>query len=154
MKNSLELGLIGNCHIGALIDEHAEFVWYCLPRFDGDPVFNSLLNEHPDREGWGYYTVELLDKAETEQFYLKNTAVLITRLTDQHGSVIEITDFAPRFRQYGRMFMPMMMIRRIRCIKGTPRICIRLRPTYEYGSGRCSITHGSHHIRYIAPTWA
>ena len=153
MKNSLELGLIGNCHIGALINNQAEFIWYCLPRFDGDPVFNSLLNEHPDREGYGYYVIELLEKEATEQFYMANTAVLVTRLTDKHGAVIEITDFAPRFHQYGRMFMPIMVIRRIRRIHGTPRICIRVRPTYEYGSNRCSITHGSNHIRYVAPSW-
>jgi GH15 family glucan-1,4-alpha-glucosidase len=153
MKNSLELGLIGNCHIGALIDEQAEFVWYCLPRFDGDPVFCSLLKEHPDREGSGYCAIELLDMVESKQFYLANTAVLVTRLTDKHGAIIEVTDFAPRFHQYGRMFMPIMIIRQIRRIQGTPRICIRIRPTYEYGSNSCAITHGSHHIRYVAPSW-
>jgi hypothetical protein len=42
MKNSLDLALIGNCQVGALIDSAAEIVWYCLPRFDGDPVFSSL----------------------------------------------------------------------------------------------------------------
>jgi len=47
MKNSLELGLIGNCRIGALIDERGEIVWSCLPRFDGDPVFCSLLVNMP-----------------------------------------------------------------------------------------------------------
>jgi len=153
MKNSLDLGLIGNCHIGALIDEYGEYVWFCLPRFDGDPVFCSLLNEHPDREGSGYCAVELLDMAESEQFYLANTAVLVTLLTDKHGAVIEITDFAPRFHQYGRMFMPVMVIRRIRRVQGTPRICLRIRPTFEYGRNRCAVTHGSHHIRYVAPSW-
>ena len=43
MKNSLERGLIGNCQIGALIDERGEIVWSCLPHFDGDPIFCSLL---------------------------------------------------------------------------------------------------------------
>lgn len=153
MKNSLDLGLIGNCHISALIDEYGEYVWFCLPRFDGDPVFCSLLNEHPDREGSGYCAVELLDIAASEQFYLANTAVLVTRLTDKHGAVVEITDFAPRFHQYGRMFMPAMVIRRIRRVQGTPRIYLRIRPTFEYGRNRCAVTHGSHHIRYVAPSW-
>lgn len=153
MKNSLELGLIGNCHIGALINEQAEIVWYCLPRFDGDPVFCSLLREHPDREGSGYFAVELLDKVACEQSYIANTAVLVTRLTDKHGGIIEITDFAPRFHQYGRMFMPLMLIRRISRIHGSPRICLRVRPTYEYGRHNCTTTHGSHHIRYVAPAW-
>ncbi len=153
MKNSLELGLIGNCHIGALIDERGEIVWCCLPRFDGDPVFCSLLREHEDGEGTGYCSVELLDQAEARQSYLHNTAVLVTRLTDSHGAVIEITDFAPRFHQYGRMFMPTMLIRQIRRLHGTPRICVRVRPVCEHGKQNCTVTHGSHHIRYVAPSW-
>ena len=153
MKNSLELGLIGNCRIGALIDEHGEIVWGCLPRFDGDPIFCSLLREHPDGEGSGYCAVELLDQVAAQQSYLANTAVLVTRLTDKHGAIVEVTDFAPRFHQYGRMFMPMMLIRQIRRIHGTPRICLRVRPVCEYGSQNCTITHGSHHIRYVAPSW-
>jgi len=32
MRNTLDLGLIGNCHIGALIDEAGEIAWCCLPR--------------------------------------------------------------------------------------------------------------------------
>jgi len=153
MKNSLELGLIGNCRIGALIDERGEIVWSCLPRFDGDPVFCSLLNEHPDGEGAGFCVVELLDQVEAAQSYLPNTAVLVTRLTDSRGAVIEITDFSPRFHQYGRTFMPMMIIRQIRRVSGNPRICVRVRPLCEYGSQNCTMTHGSHHIRYVAPSW-
>jgi GH15 family glucan-1,4-alpha-glucosidase len=153
MKNSLELGLIGNCRIGALIDERGEIVWSCLPRFDGDPVFCSLLNEHPDGEGAGFCVVELLDQVEASQSYLPNTAVLVTRLTDSRGAAIEITDFSPRFHQYGRTFMPMMIIRQIRRASGNPRICVRVRPLCEYGSQTCAMTHGSHHIRYVAPSW-
>lgn len=153
MKNSLELGLIGNCRIGALIDERGEIVWCCLPRFDGDPVFCSLLHEHPDGDGSGYCVVDLLDLAEAQQSYLPNTAILVTRLKDARGAVIEITDFAPRFHQHGRMFMPMMIIRQIRRLHGTPRIRVRVRPLCEYGSQTCTVTHGSHHVRYVAPSW-
>ena len=153
MKNSLELGLIGNCQISALIDDRGEIVWHCLPRFDGDPIFCSLLNEHPDGKGHGYCTIELLDQVSAQQSYLPNTAVLVTRLTDKNGAAIEVTDFAPRFHQYGRMFMPMMLIRQLRRLNGTPRIYVRVRPLCEYGSQSCTTTHGSHHIRYVAPSW-
>ncbi len=153
MNNSLDLGLIGNCRIGALIDERGEIVWNCLPRFDGDPMFCSLLREHADGEGAGYCVVELIDQVEAQQSYLSNTAVLVTRLKDRHGAVIEITDFAPRFHQYGRTFMPVMIIRQIRRLVGSPRICVRIRPLCEYGSQNCAVTHGSHHIRYVAPSW-
>jgi GH15 family glucan-1,4-alpha-glucosidase len=153
MKSSLDLALIGNCRIGALIDTAAEIVWYCIPRFDGDPAFCSLLNEHNDGEGQGYCCIELVDLVKAEQSYLPNTAVLQTRLTDARGGVVEITDFAPRFRQYGRMFTPMMLIRHIHRVQGSPKICIRVRPSFNYGRERCSNTSGSHHIRYVSPDW-
>lgn len=151
MQNSLELALIGNCQVGALIDSSADIVWYCLPRFDGDPVFCSLLQNHESGTGTGYCSVELMDYARTEQSYLPNSAVLVTRLFDTGDSVIEITDFAPRFRHHGRMYMPMMLIRQVRRIQGSPRICLRVRPAYDYGRSQCEFTHGSHHIRYLSP---
>src|SRR5258707_14097243 len=40
---NLDLGLIGNCSVSALIDRQGQIVWCCLPRFDGDPVFHALL---------------------------------------------------------------------------------------------------------------
>ncbi|MDX9746478.1 MAG: DUF5911 domain-containing protein, partial [Syntrophales bacterium] len=151
MINSLELGLIGNCRIGALINPAGEIVWSCLPRFDGDPIFCSLLREHDTGESTGYCTIELEELTGTEQFYLTNSAVLVTRLTDRKGAVVEITDFSPRFRQHGRMFTPMMMIRYVKRLHGAPRVRIRVRPTYGYGRHACSVTYGSHHIRYVAP---
>ena len=38
---SLNLGMVGNCAISALIDAQARVVWACMPRFDGDPVFHA-----------------------------------------------------------------------------------------------------------------
>jgi hypothetical protein len=46
-KASLDLALIGNCAISALIDAQARVVWCCMPRFDSPPVFDALL--HGDR---------------------------------------------------------------------------------------------------------
>jgi len=151
MTSSLDLGLIGNCRIGALIDVSGEIVWSCMPRFDGDPIFCSLLKEHGPGEGFGYGAIELVDVAASEQAYLPNSAVLVTHLTDAQGAVVEVTDFAPRFRQYGRMFIPMMLIRQIRRLQGAPRIRLRVRPAYDYGRHRCMVTSGSHHIRYVTP---
>src|ERR671919_542688 len=92
---SLELGIIGNCTISALIDRMGTVVWSCFPRFDGDPLFCKLLDDEGER---GFYSVELDDLAEVEQSYLPNTAVLVTRLTDGSGDGVEISDFAPRFQ--------------------------------------------------------
>ncbi|BCK88449.1 trehalase [Sideroxyarcus emersonii] len=147
MRN-LDLALIGNCTIGALVDTRANFTWGCFPRFDGDPVFCSLLR---DTDDYGFFSIELADCERTEQHYLENTAILVTRLHDRHGGVIEITDFAPRFGQYGRTFRPMMLVRRIKRLSGSPRITLRLRPACDDGAGRPEVTWGSNHIRYVAP---
>lgn len=153
MQGSLDLGLIGNGAIGALINEQSEIVWCCLPRFDGDPMFCSLLREHTDRDGFGYAAVELVEQISVEQQYLPNTAVLVTRLTDASGGIIEVTDFAPRFRQFSRMFTPVMLIRQVRRLQGSPRIRLVVRPACDYGRERCPVTFGSHHIRYLSPGW-
>ncbi len=145
--SSLELGVIGNCSYGALIDRRARMVWCCLPRFDGDPVFSSLLN---DDSHDGVYSIDLENAVRTEQNYIENTAVLATRLFDSNGNAVEITDFAPRFLQLGRMFRPMCHVRRVRPISGSPRVQIRLRPRFDWGASAPEITHGSNHIRYVS----
>jgi len=149
--STLDLGVIGNCAIGALIDRIGRISWCCLPRFDGDPVFCRLLNDaaHIENGGSGLYQVEIANFARAEQYYLKNTSVLVTRLYDKRGAALEITDFAPRFAQYGRMFRPAMLVRLVRPLYGLPRIRIALRPACRYGRERPEVTHGSNHIRYV-----
>ncbi len=145
---SLDLALIGNCTIGALIDERARITWGCFPRFDGDPMFCALLRDSDD---YGYFGIDLADCERTEQHYLENTAILVTCLYDRHGGSIEVVDFAPRFHLHGRTFRPMMLVRRIRRLGGSPRLTLRLRPACDEGASRPELTWGSNHIRYVAP---
>lgn len=146
---TLDLALIGNCTVGALVDARANITWGCFPRFDGDPVFCALLKASDDD---GFFAVELADCERTEQHYLENTAILVTRLYDRQGGAVEVTDFCPRFGQHGRMFRPMMLARRIHRLSGSPRLTLRLRPTCDHGASRPAMTWGSNHIRYVAPT--
>ncbi len=148
--SSLDLSIIGNGNLSALIDARGKIVWSCLPRFDSDPRFCALLNDHRDGDK-GFYEIELLDLAETEQSYRANSAVVETRLKDRQGGMVQITDFAPRFHQFGRMFRPGMLIRQVTPLTGTPRIRIRVRPAFGYGEGKPEQTRGSNHIRYVMP---
>ena len=45
----------------------------------------------------------------------------------------------------------MTLVRRIRRLRGSPRLPLRLRPACGDGAGRPERTWGSHHIRYVAP---
>eukprot|EP00741_Cyanophora_paradoxa_P004829 tig00000836_g4685.t1 len=128
ITNSLDLFVIGNCQVAALIDRHARYVWMCLPSFDGDPVFNCLINgglsepmkgQRPRPEpraspppppapgpAAGFFDVCVQDLASTEQGYVHNTAILRTVLRDTHGAELEVLDFAPRFSHYGARSVP------------------------------------------------
>ncbi len=147
--NSLDLGLIGNGTISALITPEAEITWACFPRFDGDPAFCSLLSNRESMEGTGYFGIEMLGMVRCEQTYVENTPILVTRMYDDRDGVIEISDFAPRFVQFARLFCPMTLVRRITRISGHPRLRIRLRPACQYGRYPCERTYGSNHIRFI-----
>ena len=110
--SDLNLALIGNSTIGALINARGDIVWSCMPRFDSEPVFDHLLRGDDDAIE-GVFRIELMNFSHSEQFYQKNTAILVTRLFGTDGSGIEITDFAPRFRQFGRMYRPVMLVRQV-----------------------------------------
>jgi GH15 family glucan-1,4-alpha-glucosidase len=153
---NLDLAPIGNCAASALIDREGRFLWACAPRVDSDPVFSALLGgrEPQDPAVQGLWSVELENLAGAEQAYLRNTAVLRTVLTATDGAALEVIDFAPRFRQRGRVFRPMAFFRLIRPLKGAPRISLRLRPTADYGARPAERTSGSNHVRYLGSDMA
>ena len=152
--STLDLGVIGNGTLAALIDRYATVVWCGFPRLDGDPVFCSLLNgprpylpQEPDNGG--YFACEPVGAlAEARQWYQINSAILVTRIEDQNGNAFEVTDFAPRFKQFERMFRPPTLVRRIAPVKGRPHLRLRVRPRFAYGQVSPQITLGSNHIRY------
>ena len=145
---TLELGVIGNCEIAALIDESARIVWACLPRLDGDPVFCALLSREGGDSAEGVFAVELPQAARSEQRYLRNTAILETLLDDGQGNVLRVLDFCPRFRRRGRFFRPMMIVRIIEAVAGRPVARLRLRPRCDYGAGVPEVSSGSHHLTF------
>lgn len=147
----LDLAVIGNCSYGALIDQRGKVVWACFPHFDGDPMFCSLLDDQSGEQsdGSGFWDIALEDLVAHEQTYVTDTAILRTVLRDAHGSALEIVDFAPRFRQYGRFYRPTTLVRWVRPLEGAPRIRVRLRPRTAYGARRPEVTSGSNHIRFV-----
>jgi GH15 family glucan-1,4-alpha-glucosidase len=145
IDHGLDLAVIGNGRTAALVDPTARIVWWCFPRFDADPIFCRLLSGGEDK---GFTDVVLDQMVEYQSDYLRNTAVVSTVLTDRHGGAVRITDFAPRFRQLGRVFRPPQLIRIIEPIAGLPRITLRFRPAHDYGKPNERYSIGSNHIRY------
>lgn len=147
-KPSLDLSVIGNGVISALLDRFGNIVWGCWPRIDGDPFFCALLDgETPES---GFFSIAFDEEAEAEQFYVRNTAIVRTILRSKSGASLQITDLAPRFRQYHRLFRPPMIIRRIEPLEGLCRIRVRCRPRMNYGAVLASAIPGSNHVRYVS----
>ena len=143
----LDLAVIGNGRTAALLEPSSRIVWWCLPRYDGDPVFCRLLSGGEDK---GFTDVTLEGQAEIRSNYVRNTAIVVTDLIDDKGAGVRITDFAPRFRQFGRMHRPPMIIRRVDRLEGLCRIRARIRPRMDYGRYRALPIAGSNHIRYVS----
>lgn len=145
----LDLAPVGNCAVSALIDRTGTYVWSCMPRVDSDPAFCALLGQADTDAPRGQWQIVLADMVQARQEYLRNTAVLRTELVDRAGNALEILDFAPRFRQLGRVYRPTAFVRLVRPLRGAPRISIRLRPAADWGARAVQRTSGSNHIRYV-----
>jgi GH15 family glucan-1,4-alpha-glucosidase len=143
---ALDLALIGNCRTAALVNGTGRILWWCFPGFDSNPVFCQLLAGEEEK---GFCDVVLADLASAKANYARNTAILKTELADSHGGRVRITDFAPRFPRFERIFRPPQLIRRITPVAGLPRITIRVRPCHSYGKPVTDRSMGSNHIRYL-----
>ena len=148
---TLDLALIGNCAISALVDRRGSIVWCCTPRFDGDPIFHSLLGSAEGAPQDGVFGIELEGFARSEQSYDASTAIVRTRLFDGAGEGVEIVDFCPRFMNRDRSFRPAQIVRRVRPLVGHPRIRFIVRPRGHWGAAKPEITRGSNHLRFVLP---
>jgi GH15 family glucan-1,4-alpha-glucosidase len=141
----LDLAVIGNGRTAALVNPTSRIVWWCYPRFDGDPIFSRLVAGGEEK---GFCDVVLEGMVEFSSDYVRNTAIVSTVLTNDKGASVRITDFAPRFREYDRIFRPPQLMRIIEPIAGLPRITIRVRPTGNYGAPMMLKSMGSNHVSF------
>ncbi len=146
---TLDLALIGNCTVSALIDGRGSVVWCCMPRFDSTPVFDALLHSADGLPLEGAMSVELEGLARVEQAYDPGTAIVRTRLWDERGQGVEVVDFAPRFVHRDRVFRPAQLVRRVTPLAGHPRVRFSVRPRGDWGSAPPILTRGSHHVRFV-----
>ena len=148
---SLDLAVIGNGSIASLVSREGTHLWCCWPRLDGDPVFHGLLSTD---EAAGRFAIRLEGQVSAAQRYLPNTAIIETILRDGQGNAVRVIDFCPRFKLYGRIFRPLMLVRRIEPMAGLPRIKIALRPGFTYGAQHPRPAVGSNHLRYTGPDFS
>jgi GH15 family glucan-1,4-alpha-glucosidase len=138
-------GLIGNCQISALISNQGSIDWLCLPRPDSDPVFGSIL----DPDG-GHFSISSITQTSdsSRQYYLENTNVLVTETTTRGGDSFRITDFSPRFEQFGRIYRPMSIFRIVEPLSGSPSIKVSCKPVGGWNKAPLKPVRGNSHLRF------
>ncbi|SDG45043.1 glycoside hydrolase family 15 protein [Mucilaginibacter sp. P25] len=144
-KHTYDTGIIGNCAFLAHINKNTNVDWLCWPRFDSTFIFGGLL----DKDKGGEFSIRPEGEYTTNQHYLENTNILITEICPASGGKYRITDFAPRFYQHQRYYKPLMLIRKIEVIEGSPRIIVKCAPVSVYGAVKLSVNRGSNHIQYL-----
>lgn len=85
-----DYAMIGNCETAALVARDGSLDWLCLPRFDSDACFASLLG---NREN-GRWVIGPKGKARTTRRYRPDTLILETEFVTGEGAALLI-DFMP-----------------------------------------------------------
>ena len=80
-------GLIGDGATCALVAADGAIAWMCLPRFDSEAIFCSLL----DRRRGGSFVVAPVDVHSARQWYVRDTGVLVTEMRSSTG-VMRVVD--------------------------------------------------------------
>ena len=152
LQADYHMGIIGNGRTCALIDGHGKIVFCCLPSFDSGTAFASLLDE----EKGGTFAIEMVDGEVTGQHYERNTNILVTSFEGADGA-FELVDFMPLYTAES----PVMekedagpdIVRKLRLIRGCPRIRVRFGPKLEYAMGDTRIAREADRIK-ATTQWA
>lgn len=139
-----DLAVIGNCQYSALVSRSGDVVWCCLPRFDAEPVFASLLDE----KNGGNFAIAPPDGSLGQLQYLTNTNITETTFTTPDGR-FRVLDFAPRFVLFDRMYRPTRLVRVVEPLEGSPRIRVTCNPVGGWSKQSLVTRRGSHHISFL-----
>lgn len=116
-------GVIGDLHTAALVGIDGTIDWLCLPRFDAPSVFAAIL----DDEKGGHFKLSPVEYVRSQQLYLPDTNVLLTRFLSPEG-VAEIIDLMPIVGSSGRH----QLVRYLRVVRGSVHFKLDCRPAFDY----------------------
>lgn len=129
--DNLNYGIVGNCQSAALVSKTGSIEWCCLPKFDAPSVFAKLLD---DKIG-GEFGFEVDDSYDITQYYLEDTAILITRFSNGLDA-FEVHDFMPRYYKADNKYhKPPEVVRLIKHCSGKPVFKVIYNPALEYAKG-------------------
>ncbi|WP_287950960.1 glycoside hydrolase family 15 protein [Acidiplasma sp.] len=129
-------GVIFNNKTAALVGMDGTIDWACLPNFDSEPLFDSIL----DADRGGYFSIRPNRSGlMVNQYYEELTNILVTEFYDENGIIVRITDFLPA-SEYATINMPEIH-RFIEPFEDNIKITIKIKPSFNYGKIKPSVEH-------------
>src|SRR5918998_3944841 len=135
-------GVIGNLYTAALVGVDGTIDWLCLPAFDSPAVFCSVLDE----EKGGHFSVRPVDCERSQQLYLPDSNVLLTRFFSSDG-MAELIDFMPILSEPGHRSR---LVRHARVVRGSMRFLVECRPSFDYAREAHHVTVGKNGAVFTA----
>jgi GH15 family glucan-1,4-alpha-glucosidase len=127
-------GIIGNLYTAALVGKDGSIDWLCLPAFDSPSVFCSIL----DDEKGGHFVLRPVEYTRSQQLYLPDTNVLLTRFFSPEG-LAETLDFMPIMTRQGERHR---LVRNVRVIRGRMDFSVECLPAFDYARRGHSVSVG------------
>ena len=117
-----EYALIGDTRTAGLISKSGSVDWMCLPRFDGLPVFGSLV----DRTSGGSFSISLVEAKETRRSYLPGSAVLESTVSTSTGEARRLEGMVANVA--GALLPQSLLVRRVECTAGEVHVRVLFDP--------------------------
>ena len=118
-----DYALLSDLHTAPLVSREGSIDWLCVPRFDSEAVFCSLLGG-PEN---GYWRLGVCEAEVASRRYVGATFVLET-IWKGPGGTARVTDFMPPGTDHADL------IRRVECLEGSVEVENDIEFRFEYGS--------------------
>lgn len=132
-----DYALVSDTHTGALVSRDGNVDWLCLPRFDSQAVFSSLVGD----ESHGHWRIGVAGGEVTQRRYVGYSMILRTVWASETGTA-EVVDFMPTTPDAdGNVRHD--LVRRVRCLSGVVEVETVLRLRFDYGAATPFFTYDS-----------
>jgi alpha,alpha-trehalase len=131
------LGVISDRRTAAIVAADGAVHWFCLPNYDGTPIFGSLV----EAVRGGYWRLGPATGGRGRQVYLDGTNILVTRWQTPDGqlelsdAMLRPEDTRPEDEERARI-----IIRRLRCERGSIACAMELVARCDFRSGAAATT--------------
>jgi GH15 family glucan-1,4-alpha-glucosidase len=135
-----DYAFLSDCHTGALVAEDGAVDWLCVPRFDSQSIFGSLLDREAGFFRFGPYGIS----HPTARVYVAGTNVLETTWKTPNGWIV-VRDaltmgpwdhedtITPHTRPPADDDADHMLVRTVECLEGNVEVELVCEPAFNYG---------------------